>query len=427
MRRRMMRILAVRVPVTLHFASTIGLMVAVSGCRTEQAYEKPLVPVKISPVQTFAAASDLKYSGSVTPQSRTDLAFRVPGYVRQLATVRDARGVEHPIGEGDTVTAGTVLANLRDTDYVVKVNQARSALDQARAGVDQARAGLAQARSGLKAAEVGRDKAKLDFDRATNLFNTQSLTKTDLDGAKAALDAAQANVDAAQASVDGVQTQIVQGEARVAGAQAQIEEGELAVRDCALIAPAAGVVLKRGIEIGTVVGPGVPVFSIMDVSSVKVVFGAPDVLVGKLRIGQELPATTESLPNVRLAGRITSIAPAADANSRVFEIEVTIPNRDGRLRPGMIATIDLQSGAPAKALPVVPLPAVGKSAKDPKAYSVFVIDRKDGHDYVRERAVRLGDPLGIGVAVLDGLNTGENVVISGNTLVRDGDQVQIVP
>ena len=93
----------------------------------------------------------------------------------------------------------------------------------------------------------------------------------------------------------------------------------------------------------------------------------------------------------------------------------------------MIATIEFQNQNHGKTLPVVPLPAVTKSAKDPKAYSVFVVDHKDGRDFVHERTVHLGDPLGIGVAVLDGVQAGENVVVSGTTLVRDGQSVQIVP
>jgi RND family efflux transporter MFP subunit len=403
----------VRVPIFIYCAVTVALAVALSACRVEQAYEKPLVPVKVAAVETYADTSTLKYSGSVEPQSRTDLSFRVGGYVQQLATVRDTGGMERTIQDGDRVAVGTVLARLRDTDYVAKVNQARSALDQARAGLDQAR-------FALKAAEAARDKARLDFDRASNLFNKQSLTKPELEGAKAVLDTAQANVD-------GVQSQIVQGQARIAGAQAQLDEGELALRDCALVAPSAGVALKRAIEIGSLVGPGVPAFAIMDVSSVKVVFGAPDVMVNKLRIGQTLPTTIEAVPGVGFTGRITRIAPAADVRSRVFDIEVTVANADGRLKPGMIATVEVQNRAAGKSLPVVPLPAVGKSAKDPKLYSVFAVERRGGRDYVHERTVQLGNPLGNRIAVLAGILPGENVVVSGTTLVRDGEAVQIIP
>jgi multidrug efflux system membrane fusion protein len=224
-----------------------------------------------------------------------------------------------------------------------------------------------------------------------------------------------------------VQSQIVQGQARIAGAQAQLDEGEIALRDCALVAPLAGVVLKRFVEVGSLVGPGVPVFSIIDVSSVKVIFAAPDILVNKLRIGQVLPISTEAVPGASFTGHISRIAAAADPRSRAFDIEVTVANADGRLKPGMIATIEFQNRNPGAALPVIPLPAVTKSAKDPKAYSVFVVDRREGRDYVHERIVHLGDPLGNGVAVIDGVQAGENVVVSGTTLVRDGEPVQIVP
>ncbi len=402
-----------RLPVYVQCVAVVALLAAAPACRNQEAYQKPIVPVKVAAVETYTETGSVKYSGSVEPHSRVDLSFRVGGYVQQLDMVRDSAGAERPIQEGDRVATGAVLARLRETDYVAKVNQARS-------GLDQARAGLEQARFGLKAAEAGRDKARLDFERATNLFNKQSLTKPELDGAKAAF-------DAAQAQADGVQSQIVQGQARIAGAQAQVEEGEIALRDCALLAPSGGLVVKRFIEVGSLVGPGVPTFSIADVSTVKVVFGAPDVLVNSLGPGQALPVTAEAVPGVGFTGHITQIAPAADPRSRVFEVEVTVPNADGRLKPGMIASIELRQPSARKATPVVPLTAVGNSEKDPKAYSVFVVERKDGRDYVHARAVHLGDSLGNGIAVIDGVNTGEFVVVSGATLVRDGEPVQIVP
>ena len=174
-------------------------------------------------------------------------------------------------------------------------------------------------------------------------------------------------------------------------------------------------------------GPGIPVVMIMDVSVVKVVFGAPDVLVNKLRLGRALPTTTEAIPGVTFSGRITRISPAADVRTRVFDVEVTVSNKEGRLRPGMIASIELQDRVSAKALPVVPLPAVSTSEKDPKIYTVFVVEHKDGRDFVHERTVQLGDPLGNRIAVVAGVRPSENVVVSGTTLVRDGEAVQIIP
>lgn len=383
---------------------------ALSACSHVEPYQKPLTPVRTAAVETYSDASTVKYSGSVEPHSRVDLAFRVGGYVEELATVPDAAGGSRPIQEGDPIAAGTVLARLRQGDYTDKVNQARAALDQARAGVEQAQ-------SSLKGAAAAREKARLDFERAAHLFDKQSLTKTEMD-------AARAGNDGAQAAVDSLQAQVTQGQARIAQAQAQLAEAELGLRDTALVAPKDGVLLKRTVEIGSLTGPGAPAFSIIDVRTVKVVFGAPDVVLNRVRMGQMLPVTSEAVAGAGFSGRVTRISPTADPRSRVFEVEVTVPNPDGRLRPGMIATLELQQGAPARKLPVVPLPAV---QGDGRSYWVFVLEHRDGRDYVRTRPIRLGDPIGNRIAVIDGVGAGESVVVSGATLIREGEAVQVLP
>src|SRR5581483_12047850 len=90
---------------------------------------------------------------------------------------------------------------------------------------------------------------------------------------------------------------------------------------------------------------------------VKVNFGVPDSMLGHLKVGSEVPVRLDALSGRALTGRITEIAASANSDSRVFNIEVTVPNQDRSLKVGMIASIRIQLADP-QAVPVVPMTAL---------------------------------------------------------------------
>lgn len=391
----------------------VPFLLVSAGCAKKEVYEKPLTPVRVQAVATETTDEPPRYSGSIEPVSHVDVAFRLGGYVDQIMKVPAENGGTRLIYEGDVVKKGATLVRLREADYTTKVNQAISQLDQAKAAVEQTDDGRRQALA-------ARDKAKLDFDRATALFKTQSLTKSDMDGATAQL-------DASQAQLDGTQAQLTLAKARVAGAQAQVDEANLALKDASLTSPIDGSVLKRVVEVGSLVGPGSPAFVLADLSNLKAVFGAPDVLLPRLKTGMTLGLSTEALPGVAFSGRVTSIAPTADPRSRVFDVEVTFPNPNLRLKPGMIVTVQPPAPPKAEPVPVVPMSAIVRSKTEKGGYAVFVLDEQGGKAVSRVRNVTLGGALNNGVIVNAGLHPGERIIVTGAALVNDGENVQVVP
>jgi multidrug efflux system membrane fusion protein len=389
-----------------------GAMLLLTACHEEKPYTKPLTTVKVQVVDTYQSAQGERYSGNIEPLTRIDVAFRLGGYVEEILTVPAGSG-RRLIQEGDPVSKDAILVKLRQNDYTVKVDEAQSQLDQANFAV-------AQAEQGVKGNRAALEKARLDHERATNLFRTQSLTKPDLDGA-------QAQMDGAQAQLDGAEAQVKLAMARVAGAKSQLEESRIALRDSALKSPIDGVVLKRVVEIGSLVGPGSPAYVIGDIREVKSVFGVPDTVLPHLRMGLTLPVSSEGVPGVNYPGRITSIAPTADPKSRVFSIELTVPNAEFRLKPGMIASITVEGGPRGEPVPVVPLNAVVQAPPGKSGYTVFVLDEQGGKATVKSRAVDLGDAVGERITVKKGLRGGERVVVTGASLVSDGETVEVIP
>ena len=351
--------------------STTAVLLITAGCGGEAPPPPPL-PVTVHVVAGDGTSGGPRYSASIRPDVQVDVAFKVGGYVDEILQVRGADGRLRNVQDGDVVRRGTVLARVRDREYRDAVAQAQASLGQ----------------------------AKADFDRVSQLYENRSVSKADYDAAYA----------------------------RYTASQAQHDQATLALSDCTLRAPMDGTLLRRTIEVGTLVAPGAPGFSIADTRAVKVVFGVPDVLVGTMRMGATQRVAAEAAPDRALFGRITRVAPSADPTSRVFEVEVTIPNPDGVLKPGMIASLQVAGAAPSATPPiVVPLNAVVRPAGDSVGYAVFLVEDQGGRSIARLRPVQLGDVAGNMIRVTAGLQGGERVIVRGATLAVDSQAVRVIP
>lgn len=362
---------------------TAGVLAA---CGHQSGIVKTATPVRVGAIQELSAGGGVRYSANIAPREQVAVAFKVAGYVKEIAQRRGSDGRMRPLQAGDHVQRGAMLARLREDDYAQVVAQARSSL------------------AGAKAAQ---GKAAADKSRAEGLHASKSLTRADYDSAVAAYDS---------------------GLARVEGADAQLRQSEISLADCVLGSPLDGVVLERRIESGSLVGSGSVAFVVADLSSVKAVFGVPDLVVGTLKPGGVLRVTTDALRGADFEGRLTSVSPAADSQSRVFNIELTIPNRSQALKAGMIATVSVnESGAADVKHAVVPLSAIVRSSKDPSGYAVFVLDGEGETPSVLRRDVRLGEVYGNLIAISSDLKGSERVVITGASMLADGERVQVVP
>jgi RND family efflux transporter MFP subunit len=418
------------------------VLTAVLGACGHKQVEKPAVPVKVATVELNAASNgEQRYSATIVPRTEVELAFKVGGYVDAIQQVRGVDGRMRDLQEGDRITAGAVLARVRQSDYQVKFKQAESQAHEANSSIDVSKAQYQEALSGITSskaqlaeAEVAYEKAKLDFDRAQNLYASQSLTKANYDSAKAQYDATSAQVAAARSQVgvieakaDSARSQIQVIEAKSAVARAVVQETMIPLQDTALRAPLNGVVLQKSIEKGTLVSPGKTGFTVADMSSVKAIFGVADLAVSEMTLGKTLSIESETLPGTEFRGQITSVFPAADPRSRAFNVEVTSPNPSFLLRPGMVVSLRVGAKQAASAQPVVPLNAVMKAKSDPKGYAVFAVTEEGGRQVARLREVKLGESYGNTVAVTEGLKPGDRVITTGGTMVNDGDQVKLIP
>jgi len=386
------------------------LLISLASCgRETRKAEKTATPVRVVAVENFTPRAGERYSASVEPARQVNLAFRVNGFVQYLHQIRAADGNMRSLEPGDMVTAGTVLARLRQEDYDIQLRQAQSQLDADRERVKSARAQLAQA-------QAAGARAEADFTRAKALIESRSLTQPDFDAAKAQYDSTRAQVEAARAQLEAAA-------AGLRAADAALASARLALQDTSLAAPFSAAVVQRNIELGALVGPSLNAISLADLSSVKATFGVPDLVAVNLRHGATLSIFAEALPDREFRGVVTSVAAVADRNTRLFQVQLTLPNPRAALKPGMIATLSLGSPAKAEPVPVVPLSAVVRPPEGATGFAVMVVEGNQAH----RRAVTVGNTYGDRIAVVHGVKLGERVVASGATFTAEGDTVEVIP
>jgi RND family efflux transporter MFP subunit len=367
-------------PVVLVVLSLAGIL---GGCHhaPQISLQSPRAVRLATVAPPEASAKTLRYSASILPYAQVDLMFRSSGYVTNVRQIRGADGRTRNIGTGDYVEQDLTLAHIRREDLQNQVTQAQAQLDQA----------VAQ-----------HTRADQDFQRAKALYLTQSLTKPNYDQSQEAFNTTQAAMD---------------------NAKAALLQSQLTLGDADLKAPFSGYILSRNVDLGSLVSPATSAFTIADIGRVKVAFGAPDYVLSRVRLGQELTIQTEN-DAAPVKGRVTSISPAADTRNRIFAVEVTVGNRDRHLKPGMIASIGL--GEVPHSSISIPLSAIVPFPSEPDRFAVMVAQDRAGRLVANLRKVQLGTTHDNSVAV-EGVQPGERVVSVGAQLLKDGDPIQAIP
>jgi membrane fusion protein (multidrug efflux system) len=255
-----------------------------------------------------------------------------------------------------------------------------------------------QEQAQLAAVEAARDLARLNFDRMRGLVDQGAISRAEYD----------------QSAAEQKQTEARVGEIRATIARKTIR------------APFSGILGIRQANRGQYLAGGDPIVPLQSLHPIYVNFGVPQQEAGQVRAGRTVRVTTEDLAGAEFSGRVTAIDSTVDEATRNVQVQATLPNPDGKLRPGMFVQTAVILGA---SRPVVTLPASAISYA-PYGDSVFVVtDLKDpnGRPYrgVRQQVVKLGGARGDQIAVVSGIKAGDEIVTSGVFKLRNGAAVLV--
>lgn len=352
--------------------AALTLALALTGCGKPAARppEKSLVRTAlVQPVDNARSDGNASYLALVRFDQETDLSFKVGGI---LDGIGPTPGKDWD--EGTPVKAGTVLAELKQADFMNALNSARAK------------------------AEL----ASKTLDRFRKLRESDAISQQELDVTEADCRTAQANLDQAEQNL----------------------------RDSRLVATKDGVVLNRHVNSHVTLSPGQKVLRFADTSLMSVELGLPDRLVGRLAPGKEIEVEVSALEGLPpFKGRVSEVGVAASGEGRLFRVVIKVPNPDGVLRSGMTARIHVGDAPAAKTGTVcVPLSALvtfvsggNASATSQSQLGVFVV--QDGKAV--KRAVKTGDILNSSILITEGLRADEQVVTSGASFLYDGAPVEI--
>ena len=222
-----------------------------------------------------------------------------------------------------------------------------------------------------------------------------------------------------QADLDAAEARAKQTRAAAAALQATIAKKTIR-------APFDGRISIRQVELGQVLAPGTPIASLQSVSPIHADFWLPQQALADLNPGEEVRLRADPFPGARWDGTITTVNPEVDVATRNVRVRATFANPDGRLRPGMFASVEVLS---SERRPVVVIPATAVIFA-PYGDSVYAIEQGKTPGGVattvaRQRFVRLGERRGDFVSVLSGLSPGETIVSSGAFKLRNGTAVAL--
>ena len=265
-----------------------------------------------------------------------------PVETRDIQVTVDAAGVVEPEAtvEVKSKASGEVLAVHAETGDVVEAGHLLVEIDKR-----TPRNSLSQTEAALTAAQARRQIAQTQMERAQALYKSQTLT---------------------QADVEQTQLEFANAESQVVSAKVAVENARITLEDTDVRAPITGTVIEKTVEPGTVIASttqnvsgGTTLMKMADLTTVQVRTRVDETDIGKIRPGMRTKVTVAAYPNQPFEGEVLKIEPQAiiEQNVTQFSVLIKIANREGLLKPGMNAEVQIQI-ANRERVPVVPTAAL---------------------------------------------------------------------
>lgn len=335
----------------------------------------------------------LDASGYVTARRQATVSAKITGRVDEVL-----------IEEGQKVEQGQVLARLDPVDAQAQRDLAASQLEAARAMLADLRVQLAQ--------------AERDRKRAEDLVPRKLLSAQSLEQARSAVGSLKARLAAQQRQVDV--------------AQRGVESAQVGLDNTVVKAPFSGVITVKAAQQGEIVSPisagggftRTGIGTIVDMDSLEIEVEVNEAYIGRVKAGQPVEATLNAYPDWKIPADVIAIIPAADRSKATVKVRIGIKVKDPRIVPDMGARVSFleerHAQGETKPLPGVLVPASAVASVGDGSRVFVVVDGK-----VVARKVMLGQTFSDQRQVLDGIKSGERVVVAPPENLKEGDRVAV--
>lgn len=399
-------------------AALVWSCLLLAGCtQREEPESEPVVRVTVAPVEIAEIRHYVDAPATLFPLRQANIAARLTAPVRKLLA-----------GKGDRVSAGELLAQLDDSDLLAQQAGAVAAVSEARANLEKLSSGvlptdLERARGAVQTAEAALNQARQIYERRQQLFQQGAIPSRDLLVSQTELAQAQTARDVAVKSLELLQNQFRERDVRIAqsrleqaAARLKLIEAELAFAE--LRSPFAGTVTEQFLYPGDMAKADSPVFTVMDLSAAVARAQVAETEVASVRVKQPCAFVPADAAAEHFEGIVTVVNSAVDPARRTVEVWGELTNREGRLRAGVFGTLRILTATAPESL-VVPIAAVQFDSGTRNGQILVVDEKRIAH----LRKVRCGGSFEGKVAVLQGLDRGETVVVEGGYGLPDGTEV----
>ncbi|MCM1291857.1 MAG: efflux RND transporter periplasmic adaptor subunit [Prevotella sp.] len=343
-------------------AIPLALTLLLAACgkdkKNEESKEDEIPAVKIATVQERDVNQLSEYTATVQAEKVNNISAQMAARIREIY-----------VDDGMRVSKGQKLVVLDDVNATTYQLQ-----------VDNAKANLRNVQT--------------DYNRALELYKIGGGTKQ---------------------SVDQMETQLINAKNTLAQAERTLRN---AAENTVLVSPINGVITARNYDPGDMTGQ-LPILTVSQVQPVKIVINVSESELSKVKKGMPAVVKFDTYGAEQFHGTITMVAPLVDEKTRTFGVEITVPNSDDRILPGMFGRVELNLGVSRHV--VVPDRAVVKQTGSGNHY-VYIY--KDGK--VSFVQVTLGQRLDDGYEILSGVPAGAAVVISGTNRLANGMEVKVI-
>lgn len=302
----------------------------------------------------------IRYLGNKEEQGVLTVSGNVEVTEVNVGFKTSGRVIELLAEEGQKVKKGDRIAVLDSAELESQVTQQRAYLNETVARLQELKAGsrpqeIEQAEANVKYAEAELIKAKKDYERADVLYKNGAISAQQFDAAKKAYETAQSQhkkaIEALSLVKEGPRKEEIRAaENRVKQAEAALKASEERLKDTIIYAPVSGVILRKNVEHGEIVAPGIPVYTIGDLENPWIKVYVKEDRLGLVKLGQKAEITTDSYPGKKYDGTVTYISSEAEFTPKnvqtqeervklVFGVKVSVKNVNDELKPGMPADV----------------------------------------------------------------------------------------
>ncbi|WP_236841449.1 efflux RND transporter periplasmic adaptor subunit [Brevibacillus formosus] len=398
----------------MHYVVLTVVLMFIAGCGEEAKQETEQTKQKIVQVHTVKQTDSLPIplTAFVEYKQESHLAFGASGKIERMNVTKGAK-----------VTQGQVLSSLNTNYYQKGLEAAQSQVQSASAMRSKTLQGaspdlISKQRLAVDSQEKRLKDAQRKWETAQELFKGGAISQSELDSAQSEKEQIEISLQETRITLDkllkGAEVnEIASADADLKQAASEVELAKKTLQETQLVAPFSGTVIDVTQKAGSLAQPGESIIHLVDSSEVKLKVDVPLDVMENYKQGDAVPVAVEG--KGKSTGTITFISPVLNQETGKYLVEIAVSNKDNVLIEGMVATVEMSRKVNGM---LVPVQSVGI-----KETQRFVMVVENG--VIKRRDVEVGQIFGNNVEILSGLQSGNQILISGITYYAEGEVVTV--